>query len=456
MPPAPPARRTAKATPPADDATVVVTFKGRKNAERVTITLVKHKDKWASHAYCPEELQGHRAAAADFISLPEKIAGRRARKKVLGRRPARAPAAPAEGGHAENSGGRGGAPVVPQPARGRRPRGALVLLLELIGLVAPVATGRAAVGVGPRRADLGVCATIDPVAGCRRRSTLHVDDDNKRCSGRRTGSTSSSAASSSRRSPSARRRRGGRGAAPLPALPLVRRRARRPERRRRRRPRPRRPDCGPPPAGARRPSCCRCGRRPAASPSSPRARHAGGGRAAGGGAGAPPRPRAPRKRGLDVCIEVDGAAAAGEPPLASKGARAAAARRRARRVRRRRRLGGIVARAAKRAVRRSSRPGSSPSPFSSSRRRRRWGTGGGADCTLANLQAPSSARAAGGPSPRRVPTPRRAARGGCRSCARSALHQQHKPSEYACFLKQRGFEAGASYSGGTASGIVEK
>ena len=36
------------------------------------------------------------------------------------------------------------------------------------------------------------------------------------------------------------------------------------------------------------------------------------------------------------------------------------------------------------------------------------------------------------------------------------LHQQHKPSEYACFLKQRGFEAGASYSGGTASGIVEK
>ena len=36
------------------------------------------------------------------------------------------------------------------------------------------------------------------------------------------------------------------------------------------------------------------------------------------------------------------------------------------------------------------------------------------------------------------------------------LTQQHKPSEYACFLKQRGFEAGASYSGGTASGIVEK
>ena len=36
------------------------------------------------------------------------------------------------------------------------------------------------------------------------------------------------------------------------------------------------------------------------------------------------------------------------------------------------------------------------------------------------------------------------------------LTQQHKPSEYACFLKQRGFEAGAAYSGGTASGIVEK
>ena len=34
------------------------------------------------------------------------------------------------------------------------------------------------------------------------------------------------------------------------------------------------------------------------------------------------------------------------------------------------------------------------------------------------------------------------------------LTQQHKPSEYACFLKQRGFEAGAAYSGGTASGIV--
>ena len=61
---------------------------------------------------------------------------------------------------------------------------------------------------------------------------------------------------------------------------------------------------------------------------------------------------------------------------------------------------------------------------------------------------------------RRVPTPEacyeecRRARG----CAAFTyvLQQQHKPSEYACFLKQRGFEAGASYSGGTASGIVEK
>ena len=61
---------------------------------------------------------------------------------------------------------------------------------------------------------------------------------------------------------------------------------------------------------------------------------------------------------------------------------------------------------------------------------------------------------------RRVPTPEacyeecRRARG----CAAFTyvLTQQHKPSEYACFLKQRGFEAGASYSGGTASGIVEK
>ena len=61
---------------------------------------------------------------------------------------------------------------------------------------------------------------------------------------------------------------------------------------------------------------------------------------------------------------------------------------------------------------------------------------------------------------RRVPTPEacyeecRRARG----CAAFTyvLHRQHKPSEYACFLKQRGFEAGASYSGGTASGIVEK
>ena len=57
MPPAPPSRRTAKATPPADDATVVVTFKGRKNCAdtSVPITLVKHKEKWASHAYCPED-----------------------------------------------------------------------------------------------------------------------------------------------------------------------------------------------------------------------------------------------------------------------------------------------------------------------------------------------------------------------------------------------------------------
>ena len=61
---------------------------------------------------------------------------------------------------------------------------------------------------------------------------------------------------------------------------------------------------------------------------------------------------------------------------------------------------------------------------------------------------------------RRVPTPEacyeecRRARG----CAAFTyvLTQQHKPSEYACFLKQRGFEAGAAYSGGTASGIVEK
>ena len=55
----------------------------------------------------------------------------------------------------------------------------LVLLLELIGLVAPVATGRAAVGVG-RRADLGVCATIAPVVGLSPSiDFVPVDDGNK-------------------------------------------------------------------------------------------------------------------------------------------------------------------------------------------------------------------------------------------------------------------------------------
>ena len=72
---------------------------------------------------------------------------------------------------------------------------------------------------------------------------------------------------------------------------------------------------------------------------------------------------------------------------------------------------------------------------------------------------PERLLAAGKRRRRRVPTPEacyeecRRARG----CAAFTyvLTQQHKPSEYACFLKQRGFEAGASYSGGTASGIVE-
>ena len=77
MPPAPPARRTPKATPPADDATVVVTFKGRKNCAdtSVPITLVKHKEKWASHAYCPEELRGKRVTGRH---------GERDRRKVSG------------------------------------------------------------------------------------------------------------------------------------------------------------------------------------------------------------------------------------------------------------------------------------------------------------------------------------------------------------------------------------
>ena len=55
--------------------------------------------------------------------------------------------------------------------------------------------------------------------------------------------------------------------------------------------------------------------------------------------------------GLDVCIEVDGAAAAGEPPLASKGgARGGGAQEGAPRPPAASQLGGIVARAAKRAV----------------------------------------------------------------------------------------------------------
>ncbi len=39
MPPAPPARLTPKATPPADDATVVVTFKGRKNCADTSVPI---------------------------------------------------------------------------------------------------------------------------------------------------------------------------------------------------------------------------------------------------------------------------------------------------------------------------------------------------------------------------------------------------------------------------------
>ena len=75
MPPASPARRTTKATPPADDATVVVTFKGRKNCAdtSVPITLVKHKEKWASHAYCPEELRGKRVTRPTSPDPPKKL-----------------------------------------------------------------------------------------------------------------------------------------------------------------------------------------------------------------------------------------------------------------------------------------------------------------------------------------------------------------------------------------------
>ena len=95
MPPAPPARRTPKATPPADDATVVVTFKGRKNCAdtSVPITLVKHKEKWASHAYCPEELRGKRGSRPTSPGPPKKLpAG--AHANVKKRAPRSAPSRP--------------------------------------------------------------------------------------------------------------------------------------------------------------------------------------------------------------------------------------------------------------------------------------------------------------------------------------------------------------------------